>query len=127
MEGAIHRHSMAVIIPSRPKIVLNQGTPAYGYAPSGFPSINIRRSASERVNHSLKRLLEVLILHPSRVSFWHCRFLAAKASAYGNTCFWAKSRSQMTVTCTMDSSFGFIRTWEFAVFSVCECGAGEKR
>src|SRR5258707_12441627 len=126
MEGAIHRHSMAVIIPSRPKIVLNQGTPAYGYAPSGFPSINIRRSASERVNHSLKCLLEVLILHPSRMSFWHCRFLAAKASVYDDACFWADPRSQMTVSCTMDSSFGFIPTWYFAVFSVSECGVAEK-
>src|SRR5947209_2530673 len=111
MEGAIHRHSMAVIIPSRPKTVLNQGTPAYGYAPSGFPCINIRRSASERVNHSLKRLLEVLILQPSRMSLWHCKFLAAKASAYGKAYFRAEFRSQVTVTKTMDSSFGFIRTW----------------
>ena len=54
MRGAIHKHSIAVMIPSRPKTVLNHGTPAYGYGPSGLPSISIRRSAAERVSHAFE-------------------------------------------------------------------------
>jgi len=45
---------MAVISASRPKTVLNQGTPAYGYDPSGFPLIIMITSAWERENQRLK-------------------------------------------------------------------------
>ncbi len=46
------------MIPSRPKGVLYQGTPAYGYSPSGFLVSSIRRSDVERSSHSSKRPLD---------------------------------------------------------------------
>ena len=53
------------MIPSRPKGVLYQGTPAYGYSPCGFRVSSIRRSDVERSSHSSKRPLD----EPMRASW----------------------------------------------------------
>src|SRR5689334_5543178 len=53
------------MIPSRPKTVLNHGTPAYGYGPSGLPSTNVRRSAEDRVSQESKLSLDVVIRQSS--------------------------------------------------------------
>ncbi len=46
---------------SRPKGVLNQGTPAYAYGPLGVSVIIIRRSERERSSQALNCGLEVTI------------------------------------------------------------------
>src|SRR4029453_10977880 len=56
--GLIQSVCSAVITPSRPNGVLNQGTPAYGYWPWGVALTSMRRSAAERRTHSLNRSLE---------------------------------------------------------------------
>ena len=48
----------AVISPSRPKAVENQGTPAYGYGPCGVSVVSIARSALERDSTLLNTLFE---------------------------------------------------------------------
>ncbi len=53
------RYSIAVTMPSRPKGVLYQGTPAYGNGPSGLSLVSITRSAAERAIQSLNWSLEV--------------------------------------------------------------------
>ena len=72
--GLIHRYSSAVMIPSRPKIVLNQGTPAYGYGPASVRVAIMCKSAAERVSQPLKSgLLVQIAASPWRVSTVACR------------------------------------------------------
>ena len=58
----VPRRVDAVMTPSRPNGVLNQGTPAYGYWPWGVALTSMRRSAAERRTHWLNRSLEVSIV-----------------------------------------------------------------
>src|SRR5262245_24850210 len=60
-DGLTQRSDRAVMMPSRPNTVLNQGTPAYGYAPSAVSVVIMRTSALERVIHSLNLASEVSI------------------------------------------------------------------
>ena len=57
--GSAHNVSSAVMIPSRPKGVLNHGTPAYGYGPCGVRDTSILMSAAARRTQKLKRSLEL--------------------------------------------------------------------
>src|SRR5262249_7236599 len=62
--GAIHHHSSAVMMPSRPNTVLNHGTPAYGYAPYGVSVNSISTSASDRLSQLLNGTLDDSIRAP---------------------------------------------------------------
>ncbi len=64
---------MAVMMPSRPKGVLNHGMPAYGYGPNGVSVIIIWRSAADRVIHRLNPwLLELIAQAFERLSAARC-------------------------------------------------------
>ena len=52
------------MIPSRPNGVLNQGTPAYGYAPCGVSVTIICRSETERAIHSSSSSLVAWMRQP---------------------------------------------------------------
>src|SRR5579862_1755456 len=107
MRGAIHKHSRAVMIPSRPKTVLNHGTPAYGYGPSGLPSISIRRSEAERVSHAVKLSLVVVIRHSSMPVRLESCCNPRRAAGKGSMRLQLKFRSQATVVYMDSCSFGF--------------------
>src|SRR5580692_3356364 len=124
MRGAIHKHSRAVMMPSRPNTVLNHGTPAYGYGPSGLPSISIRRSAAERVNHAVKLSLVVVIRHSSMpVRSKSCRN-PRKAAGKGSNRLRPGFRSQETVVYMDSASFGSNVIWNLASRAEREAGRG---
>src|SRR3954451_10591613 len=124
--GSSDNVSRAVISASRPKAVLNQGIPAYGYGPVGFSVTSMRRSAADlsnvRLNSSSSE--EIFTLRAALERSVRLRFTyAARKADLGGAATLRQGvhsiRKKMVAR-----PFGSMSSSKIALPSVSACGTG---
>src|SRR6185436_7156299 len=127
ISGLTQRVMSAVQIPSRPKGVLNHGTPAYGYGPWAVRVTVMWRSAIERSSQSLKAEFDVTIVE-SRARLEArspCRLSSASGKVSGPSA--ARSLiSQEYVVTSVQGSCGAKGSEKTDSEPDCDAGALEK-